>query len=160
MEKIVYPSFNDIGNKKLKWEELVLSILGNCGPGILLYLTGFYLILHIVQNIFAELLRFGDRLFYGDWWTSTGFLNFFRSWNIIVSDWLYTYIYIDVYELIFPSKPLAKLSVFVISAIVHEWILYSVLGFFFPALFVQMIFCGSLAMISPPKTKALNVIMW
>lgn len=160
VDKIVYPSFEEVGKTSLKWEELVLSILGNSGPGIIIYVIGFYLVLHVIQNLFAELLRFGDRLFYEDWWTSTGFLNFFRSWNIVVSDWLYTYIYKDVYELVFPSKSLAKLTVFVISALVHEWILYSALGFFFPVLFCEMMFSGSLALFSSPKSKALNVIMW
>lgn len=160
VEKIVYPSLKNFGQMRLKWDELVLSILGNTGPGIMIYIVGFYLLLHVVQNLFAELLRFGDRLFYEDWWTSTGFLNFFRLWNIVVSDWLYSYIYKDMYECIFQNRSLAKLTVFIISAVVHEWILYSVLGFFFPVLFFEMILSGCLALFPSPKSNALNVIMW
>lgn len=160
LEKVVYPSIKDFGNVKLKWEEIVLSILGNGGPGTMICVFCFYLTLHVIQNFFAELLRFGDRLFYEDWWTSTGFLSFFRSWNIVVGDWLYAYIYKDMYEFVFPSKSLAKITVFIISAVVHEWALYSILGFFFPVLFLEMMFSGCLALFPSPRSNVLNVMLW
>jgi hypothetical protein len=30
-----------------------------------------------------------------DWWNSTSFANYYRTWNIVVHDWLYTYVYKD-----------------------------------------------------------------
>jgi len=43
------------------------------------------------------MLRFGDRLFYKDWWNSVNFSGYYRNWNIVVHDWLFTYIYQDTY---------------------------------------------------------------
>lgn len=31
-----------------------------------------------------------------DWWNSTSFSNYYRTWNVVVHDWLYTYVYKDV----------------------------------------------------------------
>jgi sterol O-acyltransferase len=61
--------------------------------GIVCLLTLFYGILHTWFNIFAELLRFGDRLFYEDWWNVTNFAEYYRKWNIVVHEFLYYYIY-------------------------------------------------------------------
>lgn len=160
MQKIVKPSFDEFQKTNYTWGELILFILYNCGPGILTYLIGFYIVLHVVQNLFAELLRFGDRLFYEDWWTCTGFIRFFRSWNILVSDWLYTYVYKDVYELLIPNKTLAKLSVFLISAFVHEWVMWNAIGSFLPIMFLEMMISGSLALMKSPKNNCLNILMW
>jgi hypothetical protein len=46
------------------------------------------------------MLRFGDRQFYLDWWNSTSFNVYYRTWNTLVQDWLYTYIYRDLYKVI------------------------------------------------------------
>jgi hypothetical protein len=33
------------------------------------------------QNITAELLRFGDRVFYRDWWNSVNIREYWNRWN-------------------------------------------------------------------------------
>ena len=40
-------------------------------PNLIVWLLGFYAFFHLWLNILAELLRFGDRLFYKDWWNCT-----------------------------------------------------------------------------------------
>lgn len=30
-----------------------------------------------------------------DWWNSTSFANYYRTWNVVVHDWLYYYGYRD-----------------------------------------------------------------
>lgn len=30
-----------------------------------------------------------------DWWNSTSFANYYRTWNVVVHDWLYYYMYRD-----------------------------------------------------------------
>lgn len=59
--------------------------------------TGFFAVLHCWLNAWAEMLTFGDRLFYKDWWNSTNFSGYYRMWNIVVHDWLFSYVYQDVY---------------------------------------------------------------
>lgn len=159
MQKVYLPQLDNT-TATFKWNELIVAIFHNCFPGVMIFVLGFYVTLHVVQNLFAELLRFGDRLFYEDWWITTGYLDFFRSWNILVGDWLYTYIYKDVYELIVPNKLVAKYLVFLISAIVHEWILYSIFRFLFPVLFMQMTFSASLAILKSPQNRWINILLW
>ena len=62
-----------------------------------LVLPGFFAVLHCWLNAWAEMLTFGDRLFYKDWWNSTSFSGYYRNWNIVVHDWLFSYIYQDMY---------------------------------------------------------------
>jgi len=38
-------------------------------PNHLLWLIFFYWMFHSSLNVLAELLRFGDRTFYKDWWS-------------------------------------------------------------------------------------------
>ena len=59
---------------------------------------------------------------------------YYRHWNIVVQDWLYAYIYKDVYEKMVHSKVIATLSVFFVSAIFHEYIIAFSLRFFYPVL--------------------------
>ena len=48
--------------------------------------------------MWAEMLCFADRQFYLDWWNSTSINAYYRTWNTLVQDWLYTYIYQDLYK--------------------------------------------------------------
>ncbi|GAB1860879.1 Sterol O-acyltransferase 2 [Camponotus japonicus] len=74
------------------------------------------------MNAWAEMLRFADRLFYKDWWNSTSFPMWNRTWNVVIYDWLYTYLYKDMYEVVVPrNKPLAIFTVFFVSAVCHEY---------------------------------------
>jgi sterol O-acyltransferase len=66
-------------------------------PGALIQLMVFFAFLHSWHNAFAEMLKFGDRQFYLDWWNSTTFAEYYRTWNTLVHDWLYNYIYRDLY---------------------------------------------------------------
>lgn len=55
----------------------------------------------------------------------------------MVHDWLYTYIYKDMYEIVTPgSRKLATCAVFAISAIVHEYIICFSVQFFYPVMLI------------------------
>lgn len=79
--------------------------------------------------------RLSHFICFQDWWMSTTYSRFYRTWNAIVHDWLYTYIYKDMCEHLMDNKGLAKLTVLFVSALVHEVILSYSLKMFFPALF-------------------------
>jgi sterol O-acyltransferase len=90
------------------------------------------------MNGFAELLRFSDRLFYLDWWNAHNFSVYYRTWNSIVHDWLYLYVYKDLFEHVFKgNRRVCQFLVFSISAIFHEYILGFTFRFFYPVLFVE-----------------------
>lgn len=56
-------------------------------------------------------------------------------------DWLYTYIYKDMYEIVIPkNRHAAKATVFFVSAVAHDYILWMAFDFFMPVLFI-LFFC-------------------
>lgn len=79
----------------------------------------FYCFFHLWLNILAELLRFGDREFYKDWWNAKTVEEYWRMWNMPVHKWMVRHLY-------FPclrngiSKGVSVVIAFVISAIFHE----------------------------------------
>uniref|UniRef100_A0A3P8NRE4 diacylglycerol O-acyltransferase n=1 Tax=Astatotilapia calliptera TaxID=8154 RepID=A0A3P8NRE4_ASTCA len=61
-----------------------------CAPTHFLWLLFFFLT-HSYLNFCAELLRFGDRHFYGDWWNATTLIAFWKNWNIPFQRWCHRY---------------------------------------------------------------------
>lgn len=124
----------------------------------------FFAFLHCWLNAFAEMLRFGDRMFYRDWWNSTSFSNYYRTWNVVVHDWLYSYVYQDgLWLLGRQGRGAAMLGVFLVSALVHEYIFCFVLGFFYPVMLILFLVVGGLlnfTMNDRHTGPAWNVLMW
>ncbi|XP_044264898.1 sterol O-acyltransferase 1-like [Tribolium madens] len=162
VERFLVPPFEDICIRKYTLSEIVIPVVANSFPGILFMLCGFYSVLHSFQNAFAEMLRFGDRLFYKEWWTSRSLSEYYRTWNVIVHDWLFIHIYKDVYEIVVPrNKMAAKLAVFLISALVHEWILTHVLKLFLPIQFIEFFIAGAvLALFNILDLSVGNLFVW
>ncbi|XP_018307117.1 LOW QUALITY PROTEIN: sterol O-acyltransferase 1-like [Mycetomoellerius zeteki] len=143
LESLVFPVFYVFGTQHLDWKWFVKNIIKSSFPGICYLVTINYLLLHTWMNAWAEMLQFADRLFYKDWWNSTTYYTFFRTWNVVVHDWLYTYIYKDMYKIVVPhNRVLSATTVFFISAIVHEYILGFAFGFFYPVIFILFITVG------------------
>lgn len=93
--RLCVPVFANMSREPFSTRALMLSIMHATLPGIFLLLLIFFAFLHCWLNAFAEMLRFGDRMFYRDWWNSTSFSNYYRTWNVVVHDWLYSYVYQD-----------------------------------------------------------------
>ncbi|KAM0728255.1 Sterol O-acyltransferase 2 [Formica fusca] len=82
-----------------------------------------------------------------------------RTWNVVVQDWLYAYIYKDMYEIVVPrNKSLATFTVFLISAIWHEYILAFAFRFFYPVLLVQFGGVGSILVLC--NVLVGNISIW
>ncbi|GJQ87545.1 hypothetical protein Trydic_g4817 [Trypoxylus dichotomus] len=125
----------DAGLIKINWIDIALSIGNNFLPGVFVFLTVFYLIYQCWLNITGELLRFANRKFYKAWWTSTDYGEFFRTWNTVVQDWLYVYIYKEFKDNLTPnSRIIPKLMVLFISALFHEYVTCCILNQFFPVM--------------------------
>jgi diacylglycerol O-acyltransferase-1 len=84
-----------------------------------LWLLMFYTYFHLYLNLFAELLRFGDRVFYKDWWNSSEVSAYWRLWNMPVHYWLIRHVYFPCVRLKMP-KVAATFVVFFLSAVMHE----------------------------------------
>lgn len=99
-----------------------------------------------------------------DWWNSTSYANYYRTWNVVVHDWLYYYAYRD-FLWFFGKKfrAAAMLSVFTVSAAVHEYVLSICFGFFYPVLFCLFSCFGvvfNFTLNDRRKGPFWNVIMW
>ncbi|KAM7536287.1 hypothetical protein Aperf_G00000083663 [Anoplocephala perfoliata] len=141
--------------------QLIISAFGCVLPGALILFISFYALFHCWFNAFAELLRFGDRLFYKDWWNSTNFGTYYRTWNVVVHDWLYTYIYRDVYALGGRHRRiLAQSAVFLLSAFIHEYMLSVIFRFIYPVLFVLFAGVGFALMNFRGESRSWNIFLW
>ncbi|XP_019357353.1 PREDICTED: sterol O-acyltransferase 1 isoform X1 [Gavialis gangeticus] len=162
--RLCIPQFRNISQEPFNLRALVLCIFNSILPGILIYFLIFFAFLHCWLNAFAEMLRFADRMFYQDWWNSTSYANYYRTWNVVVHDWLYYYAYRDILWLFGKKfKAAAMLSVFAISAAVHEYVLAVCFGYFYPVLFCLFMCFGmvfNFVLNDRRKGPFWNVIMW
>lgn len=162
-ERYVIPIFQGVGATPMMSSEFVLHIFGCMMPGILIFLSGFYLLLHAWMNAAAEVMRFADRQFYSDWWSANNFPDYYRKWNAVVHDWLYAYVYKDMYEhVVKGNKTVAMLCVFTVSSFVHEYIISFTFGFFYPIMLALFQGCGVIVMFVTKGNKHSigNIFMW
>mmetsp|Transcript_19842 Transcript_19842/g.32543 ORF Transcript_19842/g.32543 Transcript_19842/m.32543 type:complete len:509 (-) Transcript_19842:420-1946(-) len=88
-------------------------------PNLYVWLLGFYCYFHLFLNIMAELTRFGDRLFYKDWWNSTTIDHFWRTWNLPVHNFMVRHIFYPLKHHGF-SRSQSAIVIFLISGLFHE----------------------------------------
>ncbi|KAK2835540.1 hypothetical protein Q5P01_016024 [Channa striata] len=162
--RLCVPQFHIINLQRSDLKVIVLCVFNSIFPGVLVFLLGFFGVMHCWLNAFAEMLRFADRMFYKDWWNSTSFANFYRSWNVFVHDWLYYYVYRDFLWISQKRfKPVAMLFVFTLSAAIHEYIIAICFGFFYPVLFCLFMSFGMIfnfILHDQRKGPIWNIILW
>ncbi|EPS70137.1 diacylglycerol acyltransferase, partial [Genlisea aurea] len=88
-------------------------------PNLYVWLCMFYCFFHLWLNILAELLKFGDREFYKDWWNAKTVEEYWRMWNMPVHKWMVRHIYFPCIRNGIP-KFVALIIAFVVSAVFHE----------------------------------------
>ncbi|AET37854.1 sterol acyltransferase Ecym_2101 [Eremothecium cymbalariae DBVPG len=108
-----------------KWPQLLLDLV----PAfIVMYLLVWYLIWEAILSCIAELTRFGDRFFYGDWWNCVDWGEYSRLWNVPVHKFLLRHVYHSSLSAFYMSKTQATLITFILSALVHELAMYVIFG--------------------------------
>ncbi|KAK7483028.1 hypothetical protein BaRGS_00025691, partial [Batillaria attramentaria] len=88
-------------------------------PNHFIWLIFFYCYFHSLLNVIAELLMFGDREFYRDWWNAENLSQFWQHWNIPVHRWATRHVYKPLLVRGY-SKIIASTLVFMVSAFFHE----------------------------------------
>jgi hypothetical protein len=73
-----------------------LVVFEMIAPASLLFLLLFWAVLHSWLNAWAYLLRFADRRWYGPWWQSRTWGEFYREWNVVVGEWIGAYLFLDL----------------------------------------------------------------
>ncbi|XP_073708723.1 sterol O-acyltransferase 2 [Garra rufa] len=162
--RLCIPVFRNKSNQPFSSRTFILALFHAAFPGMLMLMLGFYAFLHCWLNAFAEMLRFADRMFYKDWWNSTSFANYYRTWNIVVHDWLYYYGYRDFLWLTGNKlRSVATMSVFAVSALVHEYTFTLGFGFFYPVMFCTFAGIGvvfNFVVNDKRKSPVWNIMMW
>ena len=102
-------------------------------------------------------------LFWQDWWNSSSYAGFYRTWNCVVHDWLYEYVYMEAHRALPPGK-LQKIGsmllVFLISSVVHEYILGLAFRFFYPVLLMMFGVFGVALFFIRTRASQFNVLLW
>nr|TKS06926.1 hypothetical protein D5086_0000118510 [Populus alba] len=88
-------------------------------PNLYVWLCMFYCFFHLWLNILAELLRFGDREFYKDWWNARTVEEVRTPFLEPVHKWMVRHIYFPCLRNKIP-KWAALLISFFVSAVFHE----------------------------------------
>jgi diacylglycerol O-acyltransferase-1 len=116
-------------------------------PNNLIWLILFYLYFHSWMNLWAELLRFGDRQFYRDWWNAHTVYYFWRNWNIPVHKWMQRHVYRPL-RAVGATRLAAVTFVFALSAVLHEVLVDIPLGVFKGYAFAGMFIYVPLAVVT------------
>ncbi|CAH0406560.1 unnamed protein product [Chilo suppressalis] len=163
-ERFILPYWSDYGKQPKVDAGLVVRGMFACVlPGVISFLCGFYCLLHAWLNATAEMLTFGDRYFYEDWWTMSQFSKYYRAWNRVVYSWLRDHIYKPLS--LSCGRVLSVFTVFLVSSIAHEVVLALSFGFFYPVLLLEFGVCGLLMVPLTATTgrrypNVLNLLMW
>ncbi|EFN50697.1 hypothetical protein CHLNCDRAFT_28812 [Chlorella variabilis] len=105
--------------REMDWLRMLERILKLSIPTLYWWLAMFYTLFDLWLNIIAELLRFGDREFYKEWWNATTVGEYWRLWNQPVHKWMLRHVYFPLIRHGVP-KFHAGLMVFFVSAVFHE----------------------------------------
>ncbi|MBN3303472.1 DGAT1 acyltransferase, partial [Amia calva] len=107
--------------KDMDYSRMIERLLKLAVPNHLIWLIFFYWFFHSSMNFVAELMQFGDREFYRDWWNSETVTYFWQNWNIPVHKWCLRHFYKPILKR-GASKWVAQTAVFLASAFFHEYL--------------------------------------
>ncbi|KAI7841389.1 hypothetical protein COHA_005007 [Chlorella ohadii] len=105
--------------REMDWLRMLERMLKLSIPTLYWWLAMFYTLFDLWLNIVGEVLRFGDREFYKEWWNATTVGEYWRLWNQPVHKWMLRHVYFPCLRAGLP-KFWAGLMVFFISAVFHE----------------------------------------
>lgn len=148
-----------------RWLEFPWVVSDMLFPLLLEQLLTWYVIWECVLNVLAEVFRFADRSFYGAWWNATSFDQYARDWNRPVHNFLLRHVYRSSISAFHLKKSTATIATFLLSALVHELVMFclfkKVRGYLFTMQLLQ------LPLVALSRTKWLggrkvlgNVIFW
>lgn len=86
---------------------------------LVIWLAGFFAVFQSMLNALAELMLFGDREFYTDWWNSPSVGAYWRTWNKPVYHFMKRHIYSPLVGRGWSSHS-ASTMVFLFSGFLHE----------------------------------------
>lgn len=88
---------------------------------LVIWLAGFFALFQSFLNALAEIMRFGDRNFYDDWWNSTDLKQYWSTWNKPVYYFMKRHVFSPLIGRGWSAQA-ASTAVFVVSGILHEFL--------------------------------------
>ena len=111
---------NSVGKvASLEIGSIIERVLKLSTISLVIWLASFFAIFQSVFNALAEVMRFGDRDFYEDWWNSPSVGVYWRTWNKPVHQFMKRHVYSPLVGRGWSSE-VAVAATFVISAVLHE----------------------------------------
>ncbi|KAI9902547.1 hypothetical protein N3K66_001899 [Trichothecium roseum] len=108
---------------------------------LVIWLAGFFALFQSFLNALAEVMRFGDRSFYDDWWNSESLGAYWRTWNKPVYTYFKRHVYMPMVGRGW-SPRVASFSVFFMSAVLHEILVgvptHNIIGVAFLGMLMQL----------------------
>jgi diacylglycerol O-acyltransferase-1 len=108
---------------------------------MIVWLSGFFALFHSFLNALAEVMTFGDRVFYEDWWSSINLKEYWSTWNKPVYHFMRRHIYSPLVGRGW-SPQAASTWVFVFSGFLHELAIgvptHNILGVAFLGMVLQL----------------------
>ncbi|XDG00752.1 hypothetical protein ABKA04_000367 [Annulohypoxylon sp. FPYF3050] len=108
---------------------------------LIIWLAGFFALFQSALNALAEVMQFGDRSFYDDWWNSAGLGDYWRLWNKPVYQFMKRHIFSPLIGRGW-NMTLASIAVFFVSAVLHELLVgiptKNIIGVAFMGMLVQI----------------------
>ncbi|KAI8942084.1 hypothetical protein NX059_000182 [Plenodomus lindquistii] len=105
------------------------------------WLCGFFALFQSSLNALAEIMTFGDREFYGDWWNVSNIRSYWTTWNKPVTNFMRRHIYSPLVGRGW-HPAIAQILVFLFSGILHELLVgvptHNVIGVAFIGMMVQI----------------------
>ncbi|KAF2864770.1 MBOAT, membrane-bound O-acyltransferase family-domain-containing protein [Massariosphaeria phaeospora] len=105
------------------------------------WLCGFFALFQSALNALAEVTRFADREFYGDWWNVHSIRTYWTTWNKPVTHFMRRHVYAPLVGRGCPPA-LAQIIVFVLSGLLHELLVgvptHNILGVAFAGMMLQI----------------------
>lgn len=103
----------------LDWMSIVERVMKLSTISLVIWLAGFFALFQSALNALAEVMRFGDREFYTDWWNSPSVGAYWRSWNRPVYLFMKRHIFSPLVGRGW-SPFAASVLVFTFSGVLHE----------------------------------------
>lgn len=131
------------------------------------WLCGFFALFQSFLNALAEVMHFGDREFYADWWNVSSIRTYWTSWNKPVTHFMKRHIYAPLIGRGW-SPNAAQIVVFTLSGILHELLVgvptHNVIGVAFAGMMLQIPLIGVTDRLQKMRgvngKVAGNVIFW
>jgi len=131
LDKILTLNFTSIAERVMK-----LSTIS-----VFCWLCGFFALFQSALNALAEVMRFGDREFYGDWWNVSSIRTYWTTWNKPVTNFMRRHIYSPLVGRGVPPAA-AQIIVFLFSGVLHELLVgvptHNIIGVAFMGMMIQI----------------------